>query len=289
MKGGRWAEEAWEHVVTRYRVRDELYKSRTPFQAMEFVDTEQYGKMLLLDGMVQTTERDEFIYHEMMTHVPLFAHPEPRTVLIIGGGDGGILREALRHPSIERAVLVEIDERVIEFSRKHLPGISQGSFDDPRVEIVVSDGAAYVQKTGETFDVAIVDSSDPIGPATVLFTREFYQQIAAHLNANGILTRQTGSTFMQPKEAGGAIRLARPFFRHCAAYVFAVPTYIGGFFSSLFCSHGVDPLTFGETEGSRRWMALSGRLRYYTPGVHVGAFQLPGYVKENIENGDEAL
>jgi spermidine synthase len=277
-----WAREDWPGVRVQYSLADTLADSRTPFQNMQIVQTRHYGRMLLLDGMVQTTEKDEFVYHEMMSHVPLLAHPCPRSVLIIGGGDGGILREVLRHPTVERAVLVEIDRRVIDFSREYLPMICRDSFDDPRAEIVITDGAAFCRESDETFDVIIVDSSDPIGPATTLFTEEFYRALAGRLSNPGIMTRQAGSTFMQPEELTRQHELAAPAFEYASAYAFNVPTYIGGLFVSLFCSHGVDPEAFDANRVLERFQPLKRVMRYYSPQVHAGALQLPPYVAERL-------
>ncbi len=275
--------EAWVGLTTEYAVNDALDADATPFQNMQIVDSQAFGKMLVLDDFVQTTERDEFIYHEMMVHVPMFSLENPKSVLIIGGGDGGALREVLRHPTVQRAVMVEIDERVIEFSRRHLPMICQEAFDDPRAEIVITDGAKFVAETKETFDVIIVDSSDPIGPATVLFERDFYRDLAARLTDRGIMVRQTGSSFMQPDELPQAMALAYPLFAHTAGYTFTVPTYVGGLFSAMYCSAGTDPHTIDAAMLQPRFEAIGGEFGYYTPGVHVGAFQLPGYIQKRID------
>ena len=216
--------ESWGDVVAEYGVRETLVADRSEFQDLRIVDTDRFGRMLVLDGFVQTTERDEFAYHEMMTHPALLACGDPRRVLVIGGGDGGILREVLRHPSVERAVLVEIDASVIDLSRRYLPMICRDSFDDPRVEIILADGAEYLGDGDERFDAIIVDSPDPIGPAQTLFTEGFYRDAAGRLTDRGVMTRQTGSTYMQPDEQADCLRRARGAFRHPYLYVFTVPT-----------------------------------------------------------------
>ena len=160
-----WVSEKWENLEVRYRVRRILEESKTDFQHMILMDTFEYGKMLLLDGIVQTTEEDEFIYHEMMTHVPLLSHPNPQNVLIIGGGDGGVLREVLKHDSIEKATIVEIDPEVIRFCNEHLPFISNGAFGDGRTDLIIADGAEYIRETDDRYHIIIVDSPDPKGPA----------------------------------------------------------------------------------------------------------------------------
>lgn len=274
-----WTTENFGDVLTQYRVKKVLHERQTQFQRLLVVESCAYGRMLILDERVQTSERDEFIYHEMMTHVPLLAHPDPRRVLIIGGGDGGILREVLRHPSVEKATLVEIDREVIAFSREHLPTICQDAFDDPRVEIVIADGVEFVKSAPGKYDVAIVDSPDPIGPAKALFAAEFYKGVRSVLTQAGIMARQTGSSFLQPEEQREAMRLLRDIFTHNALYVFAVPTYIGGFFTSVFSSMGTDPRAIAEEALQKRFADTGLKTRYYHPGVHVGAFRIPGYLK----------
>ncbi|MEI7835142.1 MAG: polyamine aminopropyltransferase [Planctomycetota bacterium] len=278
-----WVDENWESVVARYKVTKVLHESKSLFQNVRVVDTAHYGHMLVLDGMVQTTEKDEFIYHEMMAHVPLLTHPNPKRVLIIGGGDGGVLREVLRHPGVEKAVQVEIDKVVIDVSREFLPTINGGAFDDPRAEVIVDDGAKYMRECEEPFDVVIVDSSDPIGPAKVLFVQQFYNDVFHALGAQGIMTRQTGSSFMQPPELPEAYALGRNAFPHVTPYFMSVPTYIGGLFCGLMCSKKADPrLVTLDGLTARTAKLLGGPLRYYTPGLHMGALEIPGYIREHF-------
>ncbi|MFW6255954.1 MAG: polyamine aminopropyltransferase [Candidatus Sumerlaeota bacterium] len=276
------SEKFYPDYETRYRVRQVLYSEKTDFQDMQLVETERFGKMLLLDGIVQTTEADEFIYHEMMAHVPLCIHPHPERVLIIGGGDGGILREVLRHPSVQKATMVEIDQKVIDFSKKHLPEISDGAFDSEKAEIVIDDGAQFVEQTSEQFDVAIVDSPDPVGPARVLFSQKFYGNIHRILTDEGLMSRQTGSTFTQAEEQRECMAQMRDIFAHNALYTFAVPTYVGGLFSAMLSSRVIDPLAVSLEKLQTRAATIQGPLRYYNPGVHFGAFQIPEYVKGNL-------
>ncbi|HNX25978.1 MAG TPA: polyamine aminopropyltransferase [Phycisphaerae bacterium] len=277
-----YAREKWPDILeVSYELKDSFHSEQTPFQSMELVETRRFGRMLLLDGMVQTTEKDEFIYHEMMTHVPIISHGHVRKVLIIGGGDGGILRETLRHSDVEKVTIVEIDSRVVDFSQKFLPSISAGAFDDSRTELVIGDGAGFVASTDEKYDVVIVDSPDPIGPASVLFSREFYKNVKNCMTQYGIMTRQCGSTWMQPDELPAAYAIVKPIFTYNTAYVFAVPTYIGGFFSSLMCTNGSEHVLDLATL-EKRFEAIKDQTRYYNPGVHFGAFALPGYVKEKL-------
>ncbi|MBN2418481.1 MAG: polyamine aminopropyltransferase [Deltaproteobacteria bacterium] len=278
----QWVTEKWQDVETRYSIQSVLYEDCSEFQHSQIVESIRYGRMLLLDGIVQTTEKDEFIYHEMMVHVPMLSHPDPQKVLIIGGGDGGILREVLRHKTVSMVTMVEIDRSVIDLSREYLPTISKGAFKDSRTNIVISDGAAFVKETNEKFDVVIVDSSDPIGPATVLFSKGFYSDIHGSLTENGIMVCQTGSLFMQPDEQVATYSLLSGIYGFTRPYVFAVPTYIGGFFSAMFCSDIIDPDKI--TKGMLEEKAGANNLitRYYNPGMHIGAFHVPGFLRERL-------
>jgi spermidine synthase len=261
-----------------------LYDSETEHQRIRVFENPRFGRVLTLDGVVQTTEGDEFIYHEMLAHVPILAHGRARRVLIIGGGDGGMAREALRHRSVEHVTMVEIDAGVVEFSKKYLPALSAGAFDDPRLDLVIADGADFVAGTDRRFDVAIVDSTDPIGPGEVLFTDTFYGRTKRCLDEGGILVTQNGVPFMQADELAGTVRAFRALFADAACYLASVPTYVGG------------PMAFGwGTDGQARATPLdtlrarfegSGvRTRYYTPEVHAAAFALPAYVRKLLEAG----
>ena len=278
----KWVSEKWQNVEINYGVKEILYESNSEFQHTLIADTYKYGRMLLLDGIVQTTEKDEFIYHEMMVHVPMLSHPNPDKILIIGGGDGGILREVLRYKSVKSATIVEIDPRVIDLCKEYLPMINNGAFKDSRTNLIISDGAAFVKETDEKFDVVIVDSSDPIGPATVLFSKAFYSNIQSLLTRDGIMVCQTGSLHMQPDEQGKTHSLLSDIYRYANPYVFAVPTYIGGLFSAMFCSDKIDP---GETDIDvleEKTTINNIKTKYYNPGMHIGAFHIPDFLKERL-------
>ncbi|MEC9431781.1 MAG: polyamine aminopropyltransferase [Pseudomonadota bacterium] len=257
-----------------------LYDSETEHQRIRVFRNPTFGRIMTLDGVVQVTEGDEFIYHEMLTHTPILAHGAARRVLIIGGGDGGMAREALRHASVEHVTMVEIDAGVVEFSKTYLPAISDGAFDDPRLELVIADGAEFVRREvaeGEGYDVIIVDSTDPIGPGEVLFTDTFYGHAKRILNPGGILVTQNGVPFLQGEELTNTMRAFKALFGDATCYMATVPTYAGG------------PMAFGwGTDGEARGASLAtlrARFkkaeispRYYTPEVHQAAFALPGYV-----------
>ncbi len=255
-----------------------LYDSETGHQRLRVIENATFGRVLTLDDVVQTTEGDEFIYHEMMAHVPVLAHGAARRVLIIGGGDGGMAREVLRHRAIEHVTMVEIDAGVVEFAKQYLPSLSAGAFDDPRLKLVIADGAAFVRESAESFDVIIADSTDPIGPGEVLFSDSFYGHVKRRLAGGGIFVTQNGVPFLQGDELKGTMRAFRALYRDATCYLATIPTYAGG------------PMAFGwGTDSAARHVApatLEARFaaagiatRYYTPEVHKAAFALPGYVK----------
>ncbi|MBM93510.1 MAG: spermidine synthase [Legionellales bacterium] len=276
----------WHHEILHdsYRQSFEsetlLFDTCSEHQRIQIFETPLWGRVMLLDQIVQTTERDEFIYHEMFAHVPCFAHGAPRSVLIIGGGDGGLLREVLKHAGIERVVLVEIDAEVIELCKTYLPQHSQGAFSDPRVEVVIADGAAYLDTTSTTFDLILSDSTDPIGPGEVLFEQSFYQKALNHLNPKGILVTQNGVSFLQL----GELRTTHQRLSRCAQYhgfyQAVVPTYIGGAMHFAWASPSApcDQVTVESL--ASRFEAAQIKTRYYHPALHAASFVLPQYVNE---------
>jgi spermidine synthase len=262
-----------------YRVSEVLHFSRSEFQEISVVTTEALGRMLLLDGMIMTTERDEFIYHELISHIPLLAHPNPKRVLVIGGGDGGTIREVLKHPSVEKAVLCEIDGDVIDVCRKYLPSIA-GKLDDPRVEIVVRDGAAYIAEHANTFDAILIDSTDPIGPGEKLFTESFYRSVLAALTENGVMACQSESPIAVPDECIRINRLLRSVFPYVQTYTACVPTYPSGQWSWTFCSRGLRPLdAINESVADM----LAKDCKYYNRQVHQAVFALPNNMRPLFE------
>ncbi|MGD9157750.1 MAG: polyamine aminopropyltransferase [Desulfobacteraceae bacterium] len=278
----KWISEEWHNVEIRYGIKELLYEDDSEFQHTRIVDSYQYGRMLLLDGIVQTTEKDEFIYHEMMVHVPMLSHPNPEKVLIIGGGDGGILREVLRYKSVASVTMVEIDPGVIDLCKKYLPMINNGAFEDLRTNLIISDGAVFVKEAGKKYDVVIVDSCDPVGPATVLFSRAFYSDIHDLLTPDGIMVCQTGSLHMQPDEQVEIHSLLAGIYSSAYPYVFAVPTYIGGLFSAMFCSDKIDPNKTDISVLEKKAATNNIITRFYNPGMHIGAFHVPGFLKERL-------
>ena len=278
-----WFDEALHIGVTnqgysqRFQVLREVCREKSDFQDLIIFETPAFGRVLALDGIVQTTEGDEFIYHEMLVHVPMFAHGAAKRVLIIGGGDGGALREALRHP-VDTVTMVEIDGTVVDLCRQHMPGLSAGAFDDPRTDLIITDGIRYVAETDQTFDAIIVDSTDPVGPGEVLFTEAFYADCKRVLAPGGVLVTQSGVPYFQRSEVTNAYGRLTPNFADVGFYVIAVPTYVGGVMTLSFAADDAALRIVSERTLSERVATAGAAFRYYTPGVHRGAFALPPYV-----------
>ncbi|APH54684.1 Spermidine synthase [Granulibacter bethesdensis] len=283
--GNTWiAETLYPDWGQQFRVSKELARVKSDFQDIVVFESNSHGRVLLLDGVVQITEADEFVYQEMLTHVPLIAHGAAKNVLIIGAGDGGVLRRVLEHKTVERAVMVEIDGEVIRLSREFMPGISGNAWNDPRAEVIVGDGIDYVKKAADgSFDVIIVDSTDPIGVGEVLFTDDFYQNAARILTSRGLIVNQCGVPFMQADELRETSLRRRNFFPRVGAYVAAVPTYVGGFMTLGFATKDADFTQADlETVRARAQAAGIANTRYWTPEVHVGSFYLPPYIAEQL-------
>lgn len=267
-----YTEKQTENVGITCKIKETLHMEKTDFQDLAVLDTLQFGRMLVLDGMVQTTIADEFVYHEMITHVPLFTHPRPQDVVVIGGGDGGAIREILKHPSVRSATLVEIDRRVVEVSREFLPEIS-GSLGDPRVTVRYEDGINYIAGSKGQYDCIMVDSTEPVGPAVGLFSKEFYQGIHAALREDGLFVAQTESPFFNQDLIRKTFRSIKEVFPIARLYLASVPTYPSGLWSFTVGSKRYDPLEARLPE------KMSFATRYYTPAAHRGAFALPAFVE----------
>jgi len=276
---GRWfSETLYPDFQQSLQVSDVLYEGRTEFQDIIVFTNPRFGRVLALDGVIQTTEKDEFCYHEMITHVPMVAHGAARRVLIIGGGDGGVLREALKHP-VERVTMIELDDTVVKLCREYMPSLSEGAFDDPRTDLRFMDGIKFVAETDDRFDLIIVDSTDPIGPGEVLFTESFYADCARCLTESGILVTQSGVTFMQESEATATYRRMKNLFADAALYVTQVPTYGAGFMTLGWGCHSTAPRATPRAEIERRVAALGLKGRYYSPSVHAASFGVPAYIE----------
>ena len=270
----------------RFRIQRELARVRSDFQEILLFDSETHGRVLLLDGVMQITERDEFVYQEMLAHVPLLIHSEPRSVLIIGGGDGGVLRRVLEHANVVRAVMVEIDAEVIRLSKEFLPKIAGNAWNDPRAEIIVGDGIAYVREARDaSVDVIIVDSTDPVGVGEVLFTDDFYRNCARVLTPDGLIVNQCGVPFMQADELRHTSARRARFFPKVSAYVVAVPTYVGGFMTLGIAGKGgalASRLDVATTRARATRAGILGSTRYWTSEIQASAFDLPPYIAEHL-------
>jgi spermidine synthase len=246
---------------------------KTDFQDLAMIETEEFGTMLILDGMVMTTVRDEFVYHEMVAHPALFTHPNPKHVLVVGGGDGGVIREILKHPSVEKAVLVDIDGKVIEYSKKYLPSIACG-LEDPRVEVIVNDGYMHIHDHKNAYDVIMVDSTEPVGPAVELFSKGFYQGIYESLKEDGIFIAQTDNPWFKADLIQSVNRDVREIFPIVRVYCANIPTYPSGLWTFTMGSKKYDPLEVDETKIPEI------ESKYYTPRLHKAAFVLPRFVED---------
>ncbi|MSP90211.1 MAG: polyamine aminopropyltransferase [Myxococcales bacterium] len=268
-----------------YSVRQMYESFESPFQKIEVFEADDWGTVLALGGVTNVTDRDESAYHEMLAHVPLLAHPHPRRVLIIGGGDGGTLREVLRHPEVERAVLCDIDGEVIRVARQYFPQCA-AALDDPRAEVVVGDGLAYVEqaaRAGAAFDVILIDSTDPVDAAVELFTDAFYRHCAACLGPDGILVPQSDSPVFYAGRVADVYAKLAAIFGHVALYCGQVVAYPGGYWAYTAASQGVDVrAACAAAAGGARMLRLEPTLRY-TNGAHMAAaFALPTYVQRAL-------
>ena len=275
-----FVEDLHEGYAQSLSVDKLLYDKASKLQRIQVFENRHFGRVLTLDGVVQTTEGDEFIYHEMLTHVPILAHSNARRVLIIGGGDGGTAREVLRHQSIETLTMVEIDEGVVAFSKTYLPSLSKGAFDDPRLNLVIADGSDFMMKSGEEFDVIIIDSTDPIGPGEVLFSDHFYNHAKERLAVDGILVTQNGVPFLQPDELRATMRAFKRLFVDWGCYTACIPTYAGGPMAFGWGALSTAPRNVSIDVLRERLVAAELDLAYYTPDVHKSAFSLPRYIEK---------
>ena len=259
------------------KVTEVLYHDKTEHQDLILFESPQWGRVLALDGIVQTTTGDEFAYHEMLVHPALLAHGRARSVCIVGGGDGGTLREVVKHGSVQRVVKAELDPGVIAFCKKYLPSLSDGAFDDPRLELSFGDAAAFMARDGERFDVILVDSTDPIGPGAALFTESFYRDCRSRLNEGGILVTQAGNPALAAQELADVMARKRAVgFADVDFLLTVVPTYVGGFMALGWAS---DDTTRRRVRiDMLRARPIPEGLRYYTPEVHVAAFAHPVWV-----------
>ena len=268
-----FAEHQTPAIQLSCRVIRTLTRRRTAYHDLAILETEPFGRMLVLDGAVQLTLADEFVYHEMLAHVPLAAHGQARRVLVVGGGDGGTVREVLRHPGVEEVVLAEIDGDVVEACRAYLPEVA-GSLSDPRVRIEIGDGVLHVEQHPQTYDVILVDSTDPVGPAARLFSREFLESCRRALRPGGIVAAQSESPFYHGEILARCFTDFQAVFPVAGVYLAPVPTYPSGLWSFTVGSLGPDPSRPAQDAGAE--LAAT---RYYTPELHRAAFVLPRFLQ----------
>jgi spermidine synthase len=268
----------WPGMGLSLEIEKILYSKKSRFQQIDVYQTTHHGRMLAIDGIIQLTESDEFAYQEMLAHIPLFAHPHPETVLVIGGGDGGILREINRHDCVLHIDFCEIDEEVIKVSRKFLPGLA-GGFDDPRITTTIGDGYAYVLEKKNQYDVIIVDSSDPLGPGDVLFKKPFYEGLKAALKPGGIIATQGESIFLHQDLVTDLARMTSQLFTKQAYACIMIPTYPGGSIGICLGSLGPDL----KQPARKIPDSLQAQLKYYSPGIHEASFVLPYFAQKMLE------
>ena len=274
-----WIEETFaDRTRFAVRVTRRLHSARSRFQAIEVVETAAFGRVLVLDGVFQTSERDEHVYHEMLVHPAMVVAPTIRRVLVVGGGDGGTVREVLRHPGVERCVMVEIDREVVDASRRHLPSIGT-AWDDPRLELTIADGVEYVRGADPgSFDVVILDGSDPIGPSKGLFDRAFYEGCRRVLAPGGLFAAQSGSPFLTPALFSAIVGTLAAVFGHAAPSIAAVPLYSAGPWSFTLASDRPVP---GQADDDRV-AAIEDGCRYWNRDIQAAAFVLPRDVRRSL-------
>ncbi|MDX1400852.1 MAG: polyamine aminopropyltransferase [Kiloniellales bacterium] len=268
-----------EDFRLKLKMNKVLFDSKSDHQRLVLFENGSFGRVLTLDDVVQTTERDEFIYHEMLSHLPILAHGSVNSVLIIGGGDGGMAEEVLKHKSVDRLVQVEIDRSVVEFSKTYLGDICRGAYDDPRLALVIADGIEFVTTTEERFDLIIVDSTDPVGPGEVLFTEPFYGGCKRVLKKDGVVVTQNGVPFLQGGELADSLSYLAPLFQDVTCYLATIPTYAGGPMAFGWASDAAKHRETSLEILSSRYEASGISTDYYNPEVHKAAFALPNYLK----------
>lgn len=272
-----WVTENYKDVYKMsYKYSKKLFSGQSEFQKVEVYKTEHLGNVLLNDDFMMCSERDEFAYHEMISHVPLSVHPNPQKVLIIGGGDGGTAREVLKHKNIEKVVMVEIDEMVVNACKEFLP-ITASELNNPRLELRIEDGLKYVQETKEKFDVVMIDSTDPIGPAAPLFGIDFYKNVFKCTTDNAIVVSQCESPFMFLETQQSTLNVFSQVFPKVQIYNYSNITYPGGLWSFAFASKGLDPVI-----DFRSTVSEDMNLKYYNSQIHKAAFCLPNFQKQSL-------
>lgn len=279
-----YSEKHTDNVKFSLKIKEHIFSSQSDFQKVDVLDTYEYGKLLTLDGLVMVTEKDEFVYHDMIVHISMAVNPNIKNVLVIGGGDGGTVRELVRYPSIQHVDMVEIDKVVVDVSRNFFPTISC-ALDNEKVNVLYEDGVEFVKDKNNFYDLIIIDSTDPIGPGEGLFTTEFYNNCYNALTSEGILVNQNETPIYDEFfEVGiSSNRKLKKMFPIVEVYQASIPTYPGGYWLFNFASKKFNPLNDLKYN---EWNSLNLKTKYYNTDLHKGAFALPNYVKEKFENGN---
>ncbi|MGL4234033.1 MAG: polyamine aminopropyltransferase [Casimicrobium sp.] len=281
--GERLNETLNDHAGVYFDHARKITEIRTPYQSLAVYDTPELGKLFRLDGCNMTSERDEFFYHENIVHPALIAQDNPKCALVIGGGDGGSTEEILKHPSIKRVVMAELDAEVIAVAREHFQTVHRGALDDPRLEIHIGDGYAYLRETKEKFDAVVMDLTDPIGPAEELYSVDFYRQCDRVLTDTGTLTLHIGSPFFHRERFATSVRRLREVFPIVRPYLVHIPLY-GAWWGMACASRSTDALSLSEEEvASRISKRALAHLQFYNAEMHRAVFAMPNFVRELIE------
>ena len=280
-----YTEEHTDKVRFSIKVEEQLFKGQSDFQRIDVFKSQEFGTFFTLDGLMMVTEKDEFIYHDMIVHVPMATNPNIKNVLVIGAGDGGTVRELTRYKSIEKIDMVEIDKMVVDVCKEYLPQTAS-KLDDERVTLYFEDGLKFVRTVEDKYDLIIVDSTDPFGPGEGLFTKEFYGNCFKALKEDGILVNQHESPYYESyaKSMKRAHKRIKESFPICRVYQAHIPTYPSGHWLFGFASKKYDPI---NSESIEEWNNLGLKTKYYNTDLHKASFALPNYVKEMLEDANE--
>jgi len=275
-ESSQWYDERFQNSSSiGYRIRERLHHSQSPFQKIEIFHTADFGNMLVLDGCIMLTEAHEFVYHELLVHIPLLSHPNPQSILVVGGGDGGTIREILLHDTVSHADMVEIDEEVVAVSRRYLPTLA-GKLDDPRVRLIFRDAVEFVKDRDNVYDVVLVDSTDPVGIGEGLFSRAFYQNVLRSLKPGGIVAVQSESPFGVKGEVEAIVVKMKSVFPLVRLYWGPIPCYPHGTWSFVFCSKDNREPAIARPEAAQR---IEAHAKYYNREMHRAAFALPNFMR----------
>lgn len=279
-----YSEKHTNNVKFSLKIKEQIFSSQSDFQKVDVLDTYEYGKLLTLDGLVMVTEKDEFVYHDMIVHTAMAVNPTIKNVLVIGGGDGGTVREVVRYPSIKHVDMVEIDKMVVDVARKYFPTMSC-ELDNEKVNVLYEDGIKFIKDKANFYDLILIDSTDPIGPGEGLFTTDFYSKCYNALTNDGILINQNETPIYDEFfEVGiSSNKKLKKMFPIVEVYQASIPTYPGGYWLFNFASKKYDPINNLKED---KWNSLNIQTKYYNTSLHRGAFALPNYVKEKFDNGN---